>query len=203
MNPTPATPESDSTHASLGERLFLPALLVVGAGLGLLLGIWFFSPPAEGIPSTLPTAGYTAITAAPAPVVGAPAPDFLLKDMQGRAVQLSNLRGAPVLIAFWATWCEPCRVEMPMLNEETARLKVLAVNYGEPNETASAYVQALQLDRLTILLDPNLEARDRYLVNALPTSFLVDENGIIRFLKIGLLEKSELETALAALGGTH
>jgi peroxiredoxin len=193
----------DPAASSLLERLALPALLLIAIAVGLGLGAWLFAP----IPGASPlppaaSATYLAITAVPAPVVGAPAPDFTLKDMQGRAVQLAGLRGQPVLIAFWATWCEPCRVELPALNAEAGRIKILAVNYGESRETAQAYLTAIRLDALQPLLDPDLAVRDLYLVNALPTSFLVDASGTLRYLKIGLLDKSELDAALAALGGT-
>jgi peroxiredoxin len=199
----PLTRIDNPARASLGERFFLPGLLIAGIGLGIAMGYWFLGTPSIPSNTLRPTSVYAAITAAPAPVVGAPAPDFSLKDIHGRAVQLSGLRGSPVVIAFWATWCEPCRTELPALNEEATRLKILAVNYGEDSTTAISYAQALHLDSLSILLDPELGARDLYLVNALPTTFLVDEKGIIRFLKIGLLEKSELDTALEALGGNR
>jgi peroxiredoxin len=192
---------SSPTRVSRIERMALPALLLIGISIGVFLGIWGFSPQPSVPVSPHPTAGFAAITPAPAPVQGAPAPDFTATDSEGRAVQLSGLRGAPVLIAFWATWCEPCRIELPGLNEETPKVTVLAVNYGEDPRTALAYAQALHLDALRIVMDPDLQVRDRYLVNALPTSFLVDRKGIIRLVKIGLLEKSELESALSALGG--
>jgi thiol-disulfide isomerase/thioredoxin len=190
-----------NTGKNFPERIFFPALLLAGILLGMGLGGFLLSPPTVSPSPAAKTASYSAITPAPAPVVGAPAPDFLLQDINGRAVQLSDLRGAPFVIAFWATWCEPCRLELPGLNKEASRVHVLAINYGEDHDLAAAYVKELELNALTILMDPDLSAGVHYRVNGLPTSFVVDSDGIIRLQKVGTLEISELDAALSALGG--
>jgi peroxiredoxin len=185
----------------LGERIFLPVLLLVGIFLGVVLGLSFWSPAGEGAAPSAGTASYIPITPAPAPVVGAPAPDIHLRDLAGRAVQLSEFRGAPVILVFWATWCDPCRAELPELNSRASVTKVLAINYGEDRETAAAYATSLELNTLTLLLDPDFIARDTYRIGGLPATFVVDAAGTIRFMKIGSLQPSELDAALSAPGG--
>jgi cytochrome c biogenesis protein CcmG, thiol:disulfide interchange protein DsbE len=188
---------------NLPERIIPPALLLAGILVGVGLGVFLFTPPSEiPSPTNAASTGYSAITPAPAPVVGAPAPAFRLRDITGQAVQLSDLRGAPVLIAFWATWCEPCRLELPMLNQQASRIKILAINMGEERDPVAAYAKDLGLDSLTILLDSDFSARDLYRVGGLPTTFLVDTAGMVRFQKVGSLESSEFDAALAALRGT-
>jgi thiol-disulfide isomerase/thioredoxin len=197
----PGTPPRP--RPSRRERFFILILGLAGIMAGLAMGIWFWPPTGEGLTQAAASAGFTAITPAPASIVGSPAPDFLLQDLHGRAVQLSEMRGEPVVVAFWATWCEPCRTELPVLNSEAARWKVLAVNYGEAPDIAAAYAEELNLDKLTILLDPDFAARNLYRVSGLPSTFVVDANGKIQFLKIGSYDLSEITAALTAPGGTR
>jgi thiol-disulfide isomerase/thioredoxin len=146
------------------------------------------------------------ITAAPAPIVGAPAPDFSLDDLQSRTLELSSLRGKTVLINFWATWCDPCREELPLLDRIAGTypetLRVIGVETGDPEDAVRSFLEPLALTNLTVVLDPTLTARDRYLVRGLPTSFFVDSNGTVRQIKIGALDSSEIDSILASMGVT-
>ena len=187
------------------------SLLILGAGLlaGLALGLLiFFGVPAlegGGLPRLSLPGGPTA-TPAPAPVVGAPAPDFTLVDLAGNAVALSGLRGRPILINFWATWCGQCRVEMPAIEQRWQRyqsqgLVVLAVDAGEPAAVVQDFVTAYGLT-FTVLLDPDFRVNDLYRVRGYPTSYFVDRAGIVQALQIGSLTERQLDDYLARIGLT-
>lgn len=174
---------------------------VLGAGIGLLL---WFAPAAP--PSADPAAAVRAATLspAPAPVAGSPAPEFSLADLAGDPATLSALRGTAVIVNFWATWCDPCRTELPLLDRIAAghagTLAVLAVEAGEPVADVRSFAAELNLSALRILPDPAGRVRDLYIVRGLPTTFFVDGLGIVRRIKIGVLDSAEIESILKDLG---
>lgn len=122
--------------------------------------------------------------AAPAGLIGAAAPDFTLVNMQGEEVSLSQLKGKVVVLNFWATWCPPCREEMPSMErlfQETKDkgLVMLAVNAENNGRTAvSRFLEKNPYD-FTILLDPDAEVQNAYGVFRLPESFIIDRNGVV------------------------
>jgi peroxiredoxin len=126
-----------------------------------------------------------------APHVGFLAPDFSLRSDSGETITLSELRGNPVLINFWASWCPPCRTEMPAIQEvyeeyTESGFVVLAVNTTYQDNQGDAVTFGM-LHKLTfsILWDQTGEVSRVYQINALPTSFFVDRLGIIREVVIG------------------
>jgi len=120
-----------------------------------------------------------------------PAPALKLKDIEGKSHDLSKLRGKVVLINFWATWCPPCRREMPSMERLSQRFKgqpfvVLAVDVGEDPDTIETF--ASQLDTtltFPILLDTRSHAMRAWRVAGLPTTFLIDKQGRIVATAIG------------------
>jgi thiol-disulfide isomerase/thioredoxin len=131
-------------------------------------------------------------------------PPLALKDVSGRTINLEDLRGKVVLVNFWATWCEPCREEMPSMLALQRRfagqpLEVLAVNYGE---SASRVKEFLARERLplTTLLDPGQQAARAWRVRVLPGSFLVGRDGRVRFSVIGELDWAS-EEAIRIVSG--
>lgn len=138
---------------------------------------------------------------APAPEVGSPAPDFTLQTPQGESISLSDLRGQVVLINFWATWCAPCRVEMPAIQARYNRggFSALAIDFDESAELVRAFVDELSLS-FPVLLDPGGEIQNLYRVRGYPTSFFVDADGIIRVFHIGDMSETELDNYLSHLG---
>ena len=119
-------------------------------------------------------------------------PPLALRDLTGRQHALADYRGKVVLVNFWATWCEPCREEMPSmqrLKERFAgeRFTVLAVNYGEADTRASEFLKRSSLD-LTVLLDPSQDASRAWRVRVLPASFLVGPDGRARYAVIGEID---------------
>ncbi len=118
------------------------------------------------------------------PLVGGPAPAFTLNDLEGHPVSLVDYQGKVVLLTFWATWCEPCKKEMPEIQKAHEQHKdhgfvVLAVNFGEKPEKAKEFVNQMALT-FPIILDRKVEVASRYGVVSLPVSFFIDPNGLIR-----------------------
>ena len=175
------------------------------AALGALAGaaLWH-APGTPATPPASPAFQTTPLTAAPAPVVGAPAPDFSAADPDGASTALSDLRGKTVILNFWATWCDPCREELPLLDRIAGAygntLAVLAVETGEPADQVRAFAGLLALEELRVLTDPAGRIGDLYLVRGLPTTFFIDPAGVIRRIKIGTLDSGELESILSTLG---
>lgn len=180
-------------------------LLIMGLGLvlGLMAGLLVFVgwPP---WPSSEAAAPGIPATPAPAAVVGAPAPDFTLEDLDGNPVRLADQQGQVVLINFWATWCGPCRLEMPALQARYDALKdegftVLAVNLDEPREDAALFAQDLGLT-FPVLLDPGAKVNDLYRVRGYPTSYFVDRQGNVDALHVGIMTEAQIDEYLAKLG---
>lgn len=119
-------------------------------------------------------------------------PPLELKDLSGSAHRLADYRGKVVLINFWATWCEPCRDEMPSIQQLKSKLAgkpfvVLAVNVAESEVRIADFLRQLPLD-LTVLHDRNSEAMKAWRVKVLPASFVVAPDGRIRYSYIGEFE---------------
>lgn len=134
------------------------------------------------------------------PQVGGPAPSIQAETLKGKTVSLSDYRGKVVLLTFWATWCEPCKKEMPEIQAAYERyekdgLVVLAVNFGEKLDTASSFAHHGKLT-FPILLDRRANIAERFGVVSLPVTFFIDQDGIIRERVVGgtLTEQSIEET---------
>lgn len=126
------------------------------------------------------------------PVLGSPpATRFVLSDMDGKTVDLDKLRGKLVLINFWATWCPPCRKEMPSLQRLWKKLggsglQVVAVNVGEDADTVFAFMGILENSpTFPIVFDKDSEVMRKWPIRGLPTTFLVDKNGKTIYRAIG------------------
>lgn len=120
--------------------------------------------------------------------IGAPAPDFGWTTPEGDTRRLSDLRGHPVVMNFWATWCVPCREEMPALDRVAAahpEATFLELDLQEDGPTVRGFFDQFGLRRLVPLLDRDGALARRYAVAALPTTFFVDAGGTIRHLAIG------------------
>jgi thiol-disulfide isomerase/thioredoxin len=118
-----------------------------------------------------------------------PAPDFTLKSMSGENVKLSELQGNVVMINFWATWCGPCRQEMPLLDEFYKKYKklgfvLLGVNVEEDSSKAAGYLKEVPVT-FPILYDNTNKVSELYDVDAMPTTVLVDRGGNLRFVHRG------------------
>jgi len=120
-----------------------------------------------------------------------PAPDFTLKSLSGENLKLSELRGQVVLVNFWASWCGPCRQEMPLLDEMYQRYQklgftILGVNVEQDAAAAQAMLKESPV-HFPVLFDPQSTASKLYNLNAMPTTVLVDRSGNVRYLHQGYM----------------
>ena len=142
-----------------------------------------------------------------APEIDALAPPFSGLTPDGATVNLLALRGAPVLINFWATWCAPCKAEMPAIEAVYARyrdqgLRVLAVNLGEPASAAAQWTSDLGLN-VDVVLDPNGAIASLYRLRGQPSTYVVAPTGVITQIFYGPTTEAALESALQPfLSGT-
>ena len=139
-----------------------------------------------------------------APVVGALAPDFTLANLEGENISLSDFNGQPVLINLWATWCGPCRIEMPTIQSRFEEYRdegfiVLAVNFDEQRTDVQAFRDEFGLT-FQMILDPGAEVQKLYRTRSYPSSFFVDRNGVIQVQHIGVMTEGNLDGNLAQIG---
>lgn len=137
------------------------------------------------------------------PVVGAHAPEFELPTLTGESLQLGDLQGKPLLVNFWATWCAPCVIEMPIFQrlyeKHKNELYVVAVNADEPATVVRDFVEEHNLT-YPILLDHGGEVQELYSMRGYPTSFFIDGEGVIRVVHIGTLSEEQVKEYLMSLG---
>ncbi len=162
-------------------------VLILGAGW-----IWLSRVPSD-----------VAARAESIPLKGHPAPEFTLQTLDGDALSLSDLQGKAVVLNFWATWCPPCRAEMPELQaayEEYSPggLVVLGVNQGEDQAAVKAYLEELNLT-FPVVLDTQFEASEIYQVNSLPTTFFIDRDGVIREIVVGQMNAALLKQQIRSI----
>jgi len=139
------------------------------------------------------------------PEVGFQAPDFTLQTLDGQTIRLSDLRGHPVVISYWASWCEPCKEELPVLNSLSqeyagAGIQVITVDAIEQDtvDKVNGLVNQLGLN-LPVLLDHQDQFHSSYKQLFFPTSYFVDSSGIIRFVKLGSATAEELRAQVDRL----
>lgn len=129
--------------------------------------------------------------------VSGPAPDFTLKSRNGENVKLSELRGDVVMINFWASWCAPCRQEMPLLEDMHKKYNdlgfvLLGVNVEEDSSSAEDLLREVPVS-FPILYDPTNKVTKLYNVVAMPSTIMVDRDGNMRYLHRGYLPGYEVE----------
>ena len=129
--------------------------------------------------------------------VSYPAPELTLDDLEGNPVSLSDHLGSVVLVNNWATWCPPCKAEMPTLQtyytwHEVQGFTLLAIEAGDPLPDVAAFVESYQLT-FPILLDPNNQALRAFQNDGLPNSYVIDRQGIVRLAWTGPISLEMLE----------
>ncbi len=194
---------------------WLIGMVLGGLVLGLGLGWLMFRPDwglaqtsaaptpivfANGTPLFTTLAAPAKSYSAPAPVAGAPAPDFTLKTLGDETVTLSKFLGQPVLINFWASWCPPCRLEMPDLVKAYEAHKsegfvLLGVNltYQDSLPDVQTFVDEFDMT-FPVLLDKDGHVTDDlYRLRGLPLSVFVNREGVIARVHVGALTASQIE----------
>jgi len=183
--------------------------------------------PPTAIPDAMPRAGPGLrwyITAALAPIVllaawglllvlhpgsagiariGQPAPDFVLADLDGKPLLLDHLRGRPVIVNFWASWCGPCVEEFPLLAEALRShrgdgLVVVGIVFRDRSEAARAFMSRMG-GTWPAAMDPGEAVAQRYGVMGPPATFFVDRDGVVTGRQIGPLGAADLERGLAGI----
>jgi len=159
-------------------------------GLILLLFIIAISCESPESPSTKPQ-------------ISKPASDFALKDITGNEIKLSSLKGKAVMVNFWATWCHPCREEIPDLQKSYEENKdkgfiILRVNIKENESKVSKFVKDFKIT-YPVLLDIDGSVSNEYQVFGVPMSFFIDKNGIIKDTFVGMMTKEDIEKRLSAI----
>ncbi len=186
--------EVDSKQSAMRLGLIAIVGLLIGLGAGAFIFI-------SGNRASDSAAGANISANSTDLGVGAVAPDFTTVNLlTGEEVTLSELQGKPVMLNFWATWCGPCRIEMPHMQaafEEHADddLVILAVNNRETAEQIAPFVEELGLT-FDIGLDETAEIQNQYRIRAYPSSYFIGPDGKIASFHLGVLTEDQLAEQL-------
>lgn len=129
--------------------------------------------------------------------------DFKLKDLNGNELSLSDLKGKKVFLNFWATWCPPCKAEMPeieKLYQETkdSDLVIVAVEIGEPLDTVKSFIDSNKYN-FKVLIDPDQSVATKYNITSIPTSYFIDADGNIISKHVGGMNIDQMKAYIKAL----
>lgn len=195
----PRTYAVDGLARKVEERVWLViASGLLGGILIMLLALLLFQMQSNVVlaarPISLPRSAVSkqqegAAAQQPAPIVGRYPPDFTLNTLSEQPVRLSALRGKPVWVNFWASWCPPCRAEMPEMKQKYAAYKskglvIVGVDMGEDPGTVKQFISTNGYD-WTFVLDRDQSVAQRFFVSALPTHFFIGGDGLIKAVQVG------------------
>jgi len=175
----------------------LVGVLIAGA-------VWFFDRPGAASSQSVTV---TASANGAEPRVGKPAPDFELTMVDGTKARLSDFKGKPVWINFWASWCPPCRAENPDIQDvynehhDADGLVLLAAAIGEGKDAVTSYMQRADL-HYPVGADTDTQIAADYRVLGIPTHVFVDRDGIVREIRVGAMSKKTMEKKVAEIIGT-
>jgi cytochrome c biogenesis protein CcmG/thiol:disulfide interchange protein DsbE len=181
-----------------------PALLLflLFPALGIVAGLAIGGERSQGV-QVPPAVGYTPA----ASLVNTPAPDFALQKPDGQSIRLSSLRGQWVFLNFWATWCPPCREEMPAFQKlldggfgpVDGKLTVLAVDYLETTDKVNVFFDEFKLT-IPAVIDKDGAVGRLYGVVQLPVTFVIDPAGLVRYEQLGQMTPELLKQYLSRQG---
>lgn len=196
----------------------LAALLLAGALLYYAYGRLTTGDETNELLESIPSFSGTTESGGVAPIqpdfsnvpqAGDPAPDFELATLSGETARLSDFRGRPVILNFWATWCAPCRLEMPELQRAQTEFDaiengpiVLAINQGDSAEQVSEFFDEVGLT-LPAVLDTEIVVGKTYGAFFLPTTVIVGPDGNIAAVHRGMLSRKELDAYLAEIASAE
>jgi cytochrome c biogenesis protein CcmG/thiol:disulfide interchange protein DsbE len=138
-----------------------------------------------------------------ASLIGSPAPEFALSDLNGNPIRLADLRGRPVIVNFWASWCGPCVEEFPLLQRaleqhEADGLAVIGIVVQDRSEAARAFMARMGA-AWPAAMDPDDSVAGSYGLYAPPESFFIDRHGVIASRQVGQLSQADLSRQLSAI----
>jgi peroxiredoxin len=166
--------------------------LFIGGGVLIVVALFFlFVRNSSSMPHVSPAQTGKALS------------DFSLNDVGGKMIRLSDYSGKVVLVNAWATWCPPCKAEMPALNayyqaHQADGFELLAVNAGDPVSDAAAFASQKGL-AFPVLLDPNTSLLTGLGVHSFPTSIMVGRDGVVKAIHVGMFTPESLETEVTPL----
>jgi len=141
------------------------------------------------------------------PPVAIDAPELNVPDLSGTIHRIEDYRGRTVIVSFWATWCPPCRKEMPTLARlgrelDSERFAVLAVNVGDAEDRVRKFLAQVDLGDLPVLLDRKSELASKWFIRGLPVTYLLDDAGKVIYGAIGerVWDSPAMVTGLKSLG---
>jgi len=179
---------------------------VIALAAALTLGLAVSGCPGESGQDSVALGRITGIStdSTQSPQVGELAPDFYFETPEGESSSISQIKGTPVLVNFWATWCSPCTYEMPFLQQvyedwPEEELAMLAINIQEGSSQVSQFMQS-QGFSFPVLLDSNGNVAQRYNVHGIPSTFFINSDGVIQEIKIGAFRsQADIVTILSQL----
>jgi peroxiredoxin len=173
-------------------------LIIGGIGLIFLSVVtYFIQTNQNGVPNDID------LNILPPVEINQPAPELSLSDLNGNLVSLKDFRGDVILVNNWATWCPPCRQEMPEFqsyyeDHQDEGFQILAVEAGQPAEEVQAFVSEVGLS-FTILLDPENISLTTFQNSSLPNSWVIDRKGNLRLAWLGAINKDTLDKYVTPL----
>ena len=183
--------------------ILVPATIVLVSTVAIIDRVTHTSPPADN-PAVV-TTGATELNAANVGTkIGFTAPDFTLPTIDNKEISLSDYRGRPVILNFWATWCGPCRYEVPAFKAFSERypeeeVAVIAVSTQDDPDSARGYAIRDGL-KYVIPVDPRGVVGNLYNIRGLPTTYIIDEKGVITSIKVGpFLTVDEMEERMTSI----
>ena len=198
-------PDSESADQ---QRKFSPLLIliVIFVGVGVVAAIGLI----VGNNSTNPAEESGVAVEVQAPVstsslINQPAPDFERPNLDGELVRISDYQGQLVFLNFWATWCVPCREEMPTFQEFVTSQPddgpvILAVNDAEAPEKIREFLDEVRAQDVPVLIDTDSAQQQTYAIQIMPTTYIIDPDGIIRAVKFGEVTLEDLDGYIEAFG---
>ena len=189
MTTAASTPQPPVARRASPFWLLLALVILVAGGAW----VWANRVPADAL----------AELRTPAPAVDHPAPDFTAPLLSGESFSLGGAQGTPVVLNFWATWCGPCRAEMPVIQTAAEnygeRIHFVAVNQGEESAVIQPFVDEFGLTFPIALDQDQAVGSDLYNVTGLPTTFFIDGDGTVRRVWMGEMNAITLEEGIAEI----